>query len=93
MFQVVIGVKVQILVSVRGFTIDGDLSAAVIIDVDASVKEREFVIMCLFDVYYTQVDARTPGFEVHFWYIDGWVFVTDTMRPICKIGCILENFA
>ena len=36
------------------------------------------------------------GFEVHFrkfWYIDGWVIVTYPMRPICKIGCILENLA
>ena len=27
------------------------------------------------------------------WYIDGWVSVTDPMRPICKIGCILGNYA
>ena len=36
------------------------------------------------------------GFEVHFrkfWYIDGWIIVTYPMRPICKIGCILENLA
>ena len=36
------------------------------------------------------------GFEVHFrkfWYIDGWVIITYPMRPICKIGCILENLA
>ena len=34
------------------------------------------------------------GFRVlfrHFWYIDGWVSGPDLMRPICKIGCILEN--
>ena len=36
------------------------------------------------------------GFEVHFckfWYIDGWVIVTYSMHPICKIGCILEILA
>ena len=27
------------------------------------------------------------------WYIDGWVSVPDPIRPICKIGCILENLA
>ena len=26
-------------------------------------------------------------------YIDGWVIVTYPRRPICKIGCILENLA
>jgi len=34
------------------------------------------------------------GFGVpyqHFWYMDGWVSVTDPMRPICQIGCILEK--
>ena len=25
-------------------------------------------------------------FLAHFWYIDGWVSVTDPMHPICKIG-------
>ena len=38
----------------------------------------------------------SKGFEVHFRkfrYIDGWVIVTYPMRPICKIGCILENLA
>ena len=30
------------------------------------------------------------GFRVHFhhfWYMDGWVSVTDPMRQICKIEC------
>ena len=27
------------------------------------------------------------------WYNDEWVSVTDPMRPICKIGCTLGNFA
>ena len=38
----------------------------------------------------------SKGFEVHFrefWYIDGWVIIKYPMRPICKIGCILENLA
>ena len=29
----------------------------------------------------------------NFWYINGWVSVPDLIRPICKIGCILENLA
>ena len=47
----------------------------------------------LTDKWYT---GMLKGFEVHFrkfWYIDGWVIVTYPMRPICKIGCILENLA
>ena len=28
---------------------------------------------------------------VQFWYIDGWGSSSVIMRPICKIGCILEN--
>ena len=47
----------------------------------------------LTDKWYT---GKLKGFEVHFrkfWYIDGWVFVTYPMCPICKIGCILENLA
>ena len=45
------------------------------------------------DKWYTGI---LKGFEVHFrkfWYIDGWVIATHPMRPICKIGCILENLA
>ena len=48
---------------------------------------------CLTEEWYT---GMFKGFEVHFrkfWYIDGWVIVTYPMRPICKIGCILENLA
>ena len=47
----------------------------------------------LTDKWYT---GMLKGFEVHFrkfWYIDGWVIVTYPMRPICKIGCFLENLA
>ena len=47
----------------------------------------------LTDKWYT---GMLKGFEVHFrkfWYMDGWVIVTYPMRPICKIGCILENLA
>ena len=47
----------------------------------------------LTDKWYT---GMLKGFEVHFrkfWYIDGWVIVTYPMRPICKIGNILENLA
>ena len=47
----------------------------------------------LTDKWYT---GMLKGVEVHFrkfWYIDGWVIVTYPMRPICKIGCILENLA
>ena len=47
----------------------------------------------LTDKWYT---GMLKGFEVHFrmfWYIDGWVIVTYPMRPICKVGCILENLA
>ena len=47
----------------------------------------------LTDKWYT---GMLKGFEVHFrkiWYVDGWVIVTYPMRPICKIGCILENLA
>ncbi len=29
----------------------------------------------------------------HVWYIDGRVSIPDLIRPICKIWCILENFA
>jgi len=39
MFQVVVGIKVQVLVSVRGLAVDGDLGATVVIDMDASVQK------------------------------------------------------
>ena len=42
-----------------------------------------YCIMCLpFGVYFQEI-----------WYIDGWVFVNDPMHTICKIGCILGDFA
>ena len=44
MLQVVIRVKVEILVRVRRFAIDGNFGTTIVVDMDAGVQERKFTL-------------------------------------------------
>ena len=44
MLEMVIGFKVQVLVGMCGLTINGDLGASIIINMNAGVEERKFAV-------------------------------------------------
>ena len=60
-------------------------------------QEAKKIVLCILSrggylVYITIIMCLPFGVYFHeIWYIHGWVSVTDPMRQICKIGCILGN--